>query len=291
MVENRLNPNISFFLTLMHSPIIGDRNIISGHAIYNALLRWTNISPKDIEKVSFGIPQNNTISLKGSAKYLINVSEEPKTDISKRKSSPKTILDNLDKGYDGFKVIRNTENVLSNPLYDFSPIPFEVIKNKRGQSMIVHKIDYFVFFIIWKNIKPEIDFTNVEFTLGYGRNNGFGFSRIERVYDTNMEKLIIDIEDREKFTAINGIRGIYNHAKYGFGEYILETTGSGIKIINTITPLCMSSTFPNSTQYGTLPQFVKAIPYTKVNYSIWDKGTEHNLKVIRSGKVFEVLES
>jgi len=291
MVENRLNYNISFFLTLMHSPLIGDRNIINGHAIYNALLRWTNLSPKDIEKVSFGIPQNNTISLKGSAKYLVSVSEEPKTDISKRKSSPKTILDNLDRGYEGFKVIRSTENIFSNPLYDFSPIPFEIIKTKRGQSMIAHKIDYFVFYIIWKNIKPEIDFTNVEFTLGSGRNNGFGFSRIEKIYDTSVEKLIVGVDEDDKFTVINGIKGIYNHAKYGFGEYILETTNSGIKIINTITPLCMNSTFLNSTQYGTLPQFIKAIPYTKVNYSIWDKGIEHNLHVIRSGKAFEVLEN
>lgn len=292
MVENRLNSNISFFLTLMHSPYIGERNIINGHAIYNALLRWTDIKPNEIEKVSFGISQNDPISLKGSNKYLINVNEEPKIDISKRKNSPKTILDNLDKGYEGFKILRSTENILSNPLYDFSPIPFEIIKTKRGQTLIVHKIDYFVFFIVWKDKKPEIDFINTEFSLGFGRNNGFGFSRIEHVYDTSIEKLTAGFtNEHDKFTAINGIKGIYNHTKYGFGEYILETTNNGTKIIKTITSLCMNSTFPNSFQYGTLPSFIKPILYNKTNYALWDKGVEHNLQVIRSGKAFEIQEN
>lgn len=288
MVANRLNPDISFFLALMHSPYLGNTNIVNGHAIYNALLCWENINPKQIEKVSFGIPQNVPIALKGSNKYLLNVREEPKTEKPKGKAPQRTVLDNLTKGYEAFKVLRATENSLTNPNLDNSPIPFEILKPKHG-AVIAHKIDYFVFYIIWRDAVPDNDYTNTEFTLGAGRNNGFGFTRIEKVFHTSMEDLIAGAPN--KFTATNGVKGIYNHARYGFGEYILDSSmTTGAKLVKLTTPLCMKSTYPKTTQYGTLPTFIKPVPYEKRNYYLWDKGFEHTLECIQSGKAFEIIQ-
>ncbi len=289
MVENRVNPEVTFFLGLMHGGLVGNKNIINGHAIYNALLcAIPDLRPIDINKVSFGITQNDPVTFKGSNKYQTNTKEEPKITVPEKKSPPKTILDNLNKGYEGFCVLRSTENILTNPLFDFSPIPFEIIQTGRGTTQIIHKVDYFVFFIVWKDTKPKIDFINKEIIIGSGRNNGFGFSNIERAYDTTINDLVNGVPDEDIFTAINGITGIYNHARYGFGEYVLDVMNNGVKIIKLTTPLCMNSTFPNATQYGTLPNFVKTVPYTKSGYSLWDKGIEQSLQVIRPGKAYEI---
>lgn len=290
MVADKINPDISFFLVLMHSPLIGNKNIINGHALYNALLCWSDIKPDDIERVSFGIPQNDPVTFKGFNKYYQNTIEEPKITIPEKKYPPKTLLDNINKGYEGFVLLRSTENLLTNPLFDFSPIPFEIISTMRGQKLIAHKIDYFVFYIIWKGNRPDIDFTNMEFNIGMGRNNGFGLTKVERVLHTNMDALTEGVSEQDKFTAINGIKGIYNHTRYGFGEYILDTMNTGQNIIKLTTPLCMNSTFPKTTQYGALPSHVKPVSYTKTPYIIWDKGAEHKLQVLGAGKAFTIQE-
>jgi len=297
MVANQLNPNISFFLAMMHSPYLGNTNIINGHAIYNALLCWTDIVQEQINKVSFGIPQNAPIPLKGSHNYYLNVSESPKIKRPKKIKELKdekvkeSILDNLKKGYDAFKILRNTENTLTNPLIDDSPISFEILKPKHS-IVIAHKINYFIFYVMWNGEIPSVNYVNTEFTLGAGRNNGFGFTRIERVVNTTMDELILGVPDVDKFTAINGIKGIYNHAKYGFGEYIVDSSKTtGKRLIKFTTPLCMRSTYPKTTQYGTLPSFIIPVRYEKRNYYLWDKGTEHMLECIPDGKAFELKEN
>ena len=303
MVANRVNPEVTFFLTLMHGGLVGNKNIINGHAIYNALLcAIPDMRPDEIDKVSFGISQNDPVTFPGFNKYITNTDEESKiVDENKKKKVPdETILDNFSKvdtktgmsrGYEVFTVLRSTENILTNPLFDYSPIPFEIIKTARGTSQIIHKIDYFVFYIVWKNAKPRLEFKNKEIVIGAGRNNGFGFSNIERVFNTTMSNIVAAVPEADKYTAINGITGIYNHARYGFGEYVLDTMNTGARIIKLTTPLCMNSTFPNVTQYGTLPTFVKSVPYTKSGYSLWDKGLEQSLQVIRPGKAFEIQEA
>ena len=295
MVANQINPDISFFMGLMYSPLIGDKNVINGHALYNAMLRWSDIKADNINKISFGIPQNDPVTFKGFNKYHQNTIEEPKNPIMRegkiiKKAQPKTVLDNINKGYEGFTVLRSIENILTNPLYDFSPIPFEIIHTMRGQRMIAHKIDYFIFYIVWKGTKPDTDFTNTEFSIGMGRNNGFGLTNIERVFNTNMDAVTAGVPEHDKFTAINGIMGIFNHTRYGFGEYVLDTMNTGQSIMKLTTPLCLNSTYPNATQYGALPSHVKPVPYTKSPYILWDKGVEQTLQVIKPGKAFEIQE-
>ena len=282
------NPDITFFLALMHSPLIGNKNIINGHAIYNALLRTGKFKPADLEKVSFGIAQNEPVTYEGFNKYITNVEEEAKikTDAQKKKKESRTILDNLKKGYDGVIVLRSTQNILTNPLIDHSPIPFDIIKAKHG-ACYAHKITYFVFYVIWKNGVPEIEFKDMEIAMGAARNSGFGFTRIERAYNTTMEDIVAGAFD--EFTARNGISGIYNHSKYGFGEFMITKKANGDQIIKLITPLCMKSSFPKSTIYRSLPTFIKPMTYDKVKYYIWDKGQEHVLDCIQSVKAIDMV--
>lgn len=288
MVADNINTNISFFLGRMHSPYLGNTNIINGHAIYNSLLKWTDVNAGDIEKVSFGISQNDPISLKGSNKYQLNVSETPKIEKPKRKIRD-TVLDNLSKGYDAFKVLRGIENSLTNPNIDYSPIPFEIIKPKHG-TLIAHKIDYFTFFIIWKNKIPDIDFTGTELTIGAGRNSGFGFTTVERVFNTTLSQILFGLPEEDKTYAMSGISGIYNHARYGFGEFIIDQSKTTKKkLVKLTTPLCMRTTYPEATQYGSLPSFITPTIYEKTDNFIYDKGTRHTLGCIQSGKTFELI--
>lgn len=288
MNEKIRNYNISYFLVLMHSPLISKRNIINGHAIYNALLRSGKINPDEILKISFGISQNIPISLKGSNKYLINVEEEDKIPIRKEKKIKikPTIIDNLtEKGYDGFVALRKTENNFTNPLYDFSPIPFKVIKSKHTElhdDLISHCISYFTFYIIWKNEVPSIDFKNMEFGLGKARNNGFGFSRIEKVVNITTDQLLSKVDGDLFDTTLKGILGIYNHKKYGFGEYIIENN----KWFKLTTPLCMESSLKDTGKYTFTPSCTEIDNYIISPYYLWDDNHLYELKVINAGKTF-----
>ncbi len=273
MVESR---NITFFMVVMTSPYIGKRTVINGHAIYNALLHTNKFNPKDIKKVSFGISQNFPISYKGKNDFYINIEEPEKK---------KTLIKNIEKGYDGFIALRTLQNNLTNPLIDYSPIPFTIISPKHNKE-ITHQIQVFNFFIIWNNNIPEIEFMGLEFGLGKARNNGFGFVKIHDYVHTETSKIVnVSVDEPMAFT---GIDGIYNHTKYGFGEYIITETNNKIPIIKLTTPLCLSSTIPKSTQYGSLPTFVKDTEYTKIPYYLWYKNQEHKLDCINSGKVMEV---
>ena len=262
---------------MMISPYIGRRTVINGHAIYNALLHTNKFNPKDIKKVSFGITQNLPISYRGKNDFYINIEEPEKK---------KTLIKNIEKGYDGFIALRTLQNNLSNPLIDYSPIPFTVISPKHNKE-VVHQIQVFNFFIIWNNNIPEINFKELEFGLGKARNNGFGFVKIHDYVNTNTSK-IINGSSFDEYTVINGIEGIYNHTKYGFGEYIITETSNKIPIMKLISPICLNSTIPKSTQYGSLPTFIKDTDYIKSPYYLWYKNQEHKLDCINSGKVMEV---
>lgn len=280
MVANKLNPDVTFFLAMMNTPLIGNRNVINGHALYNAMLCWSSISPKDIDKVSFGITQNEAVSFKGSNVYKIRIPKE----IPIKES----VLTNLKHGYEAFVVLRSIQNTFTNPLLDYSPIPFSMVHTQQGQRLIAHEIDYFTFYVVWKDAKPNIRFLGTELAIGMGRNNGFGMAVIEDVYNTNMDELVASVPEKDRYTAVNGIKGICNHSRYGFGEYTLDTTNTGQRIIKLTSPLCLNSTFANATHYGTLPGFVKPVPYTKIPYCLWDKGIEQTLQVITPGKAFEI---
>lgn len=275
--SNLNNYHITFFLCVMQSPYIGRRTVINGHSLYNALLREKKINPKNVVKVSFGISQNLPLSLKGKNDFYINIEEPEKK---------KTLIRNIEKGYDGFVALRWMQNNLSNPLIDNSPIPFEIIKPKHCDQEIVHQIQYFNFYIVWKN-EVKDDFKDFEFGLGKARNNGFGFCRVHDYISTTLERVVEGSID--KYTACHGISGIYNHARYGFGEFILQKTSQNIPLIKLVTPLCLSSTIPDSTKYGALPSFIKETNYTKDKYYLWHKNSEHELEVINSGKVMEVV--
>ncbi len=270
------NPNITFFFVSMKSPYISKRTNINGHAIYNALLRTRMFNPKDISKVSFGISQNYPISLKGKNDFYVNIEEPDKK---------KTIIKNIEKGYEGFKILRLSQNNLTNPLLDYSPIPFLFVCPKHG-NVITHEIQYFNFYIIWNGNVPDIKFKGFEFGIGKSRNKGFGFAVIHDYMHTNSEQIIKDSID--SFTAYSGLCGIYNHSKYGFGEFIVDKTKDDVSLIKLITPLCLNSEIIGSTSYGSLPAFIKPIEYDKINYYLYHKGIESKLECIDNGKVMEI---
>lgn len=280
------NPNITFFLGMVHSPLVGERSIINGHSIYNALLRSGKFNPKDIKKVSFGISRNIPIPIDNFNIKFIKIQEEPKILKNKKQKNSDNILNNITKnGYSGFIDLRSNQHILTNYLYDYSNIQFDVIRPIYGRELI-HYIHHFVFYIIWENKLPDIDFQWFEFSLGKERNIGFGYTRIEKYLNINMEEILEDVPDKYKSTIRNGIEGIYNHKKYGFGEYIITETNNKVPIIKLITPLCLKTSIPKCGVYGSLPSFIdKQSEYTTIDYPIWHKGEKHILECVDNGLV------
>lgn len=260
-----MNDNITFFLVEMDSPLVSLRSTINGHAIYNALLNSKKFAPKELEKVSFGISQPSPLSYKGRNFPISNI--DPK--------EGKTIIHNIEKGYEGFKILRRMQNEITNPLYGYYPIPFKMIRPKHTERVLAHQIDLFTFFIVWESDIPSLDFNRLDFSVGKARNSGFGFARVIDCLHINMEKIVEGSWD--KFTAAQGVSGIYNHKKYGFGEFYIDATSNGVKGIKLTTPLCLNSTMDRSTYYGALPSFLKPTEFTKKPYHLWHKGQEHVL--------------
>jgi hypothetical protein len=89
-------------------------------------------------------------------------------------------------------------------------------------------------------------------------------------------------------TAKNGMTGILNHKKYGYGEYQIKKSekSKGKYWIQLTTPLCLSSTIEGSRNYIVPPPFMIGDVYRKHKESIWRKGKVENLYCISDGAVF-----
>ncbi len=274
---------ITIYFGKFNSEYVGSPFMIGGNQIYSAIIKENGLDIiKSATKISHGI--FHTIPKYSSDWKGWHVNE-------KINLNEKTI-----KTYNDFFQLRNyhtpfiqdtmgkDKGINKGEYSDFNRIlrKQEVII-KSGEKINIFTPDRLSFFIISDN-PPELD----ELSLGAKRNLGFGRLKITNKYTFNINNLDYSKIGENKNiieTAKNGIRGILNHNKYGYGEFQLEDWKETF-LIRLMTPLCLSSSIKESRIYETVPPFMKGDVYRRHQEVIWRKGQTENLFCISDGSVF-----
>lgn len=286
MVESR--NIITIFFGQFESQYVGSPFMVGGNQIYSAIIREKGIQyAKELTKVSHGVfhelPDYRSTNWKGwYVRDRINLNN-------------KSIVT-----YDDFMELRNyntpfikevktkKEKENYNWLADYNRLllkhRFQISNGKNGETIDAFLPNKLSFFVIGK------DDVNLDYiSLGAKRNLGFGSLKITDTYTFDINDLdFLNLSDDHKIidTAKNGIYGIYNHAKYGYGEFKIEKWVNKNKhLIRFITPLCMDSTIEGSTTYDKLPSFIKSDNYRKTREFMWRKGKPETLYCIADGSV------
>jgi len=278
---------INLFFAKFESPYAGSPFLISGNQIYSAIIREKGLSEiQDTLKVSHGV--FHSIAPEG-----LNYSG--KTTYNKKDWSGHPVGDkiNLDakhiKSYNDFFQLRSYDTPFikdNNKRADFDRLMRKhrfVIKS--GENIDVFHADRLSFFIV---ADREIQLEQLQ--LGAKRNMGFGLLNITNHYSFELESLdfgsVFGDDENLIETAKNGITGILNHAKYGYGEFKLEPWKGGTWLVKLTSPLCLDSTVEGARHYEHLPPFMKSEGFRKHREFIWRKGKAETLYCVSDGSVF-----
>ena len=285
MVESR--NIITIFFGKFDSPYVGSPFLVSGNQIYSAIIREKGLKiAKGLKKISHGVFHNispeNTSNL-GKTSYnkkdwkgypvgdKINLSEktiEKYTDFFQLRNYHTPFLK------DNMKGILERDRIMKH----------HQIIIQDGEKMDLFHADRLSFFTVG-NEELQIE----QFQLGAKRNAGFGLFTISNKYSFNLDSLDYSIFENNKAlinTAKNGIMGVLNHAKYGYGEFKLESWGDKGWLIRLTSPLCIDSTVNGATDYSIPPAFMKSEGYRKHVEALWIKGKVEQLYCISDGNVF-----
>jgi len=295
MVES--NDLVTIYFGTFDSIYSGSPIMIGGNQIYSAIIKSYGINAiSDISKVSHGIyhfiPIEN-IDYYGKVTY-------DKSDwkgwhvgnhINLDGKSVSTYSDFMSLRQYQTPFIKDIQNkktnvVCSEPTRILKKHTFSINDGNKIKTYVPDRIS---FFIISKN-DPCIEVgDNIQ--LGAHRNLGFGNVNITNKYTFCIDDLDYSCFGTDNIliaTAKEGIRGILNHQKYGYGEFMIEKQkkNDNVWFIKLITPLCLSSTIENTRRYDTPPRFMYSYSYRqRMNY-IWRKGKEEELQCISDGNVF-----
>lgn len=281
MVESK--DLITIYFGKFETQYIGSPFMIGGNQIYSAIIRENGLdSIKSASKISHGI--FHTIP-KGASDWMgwkvddkINLNE-------KTIKSYKDFLQLRSYHTPFIKDIPGKQKGINQGEYsDFNRIMRKQdVIIKSGEKIDIFAPDRLSFFIISNN---SIDLN--ELSIGAKRNLGFGRFKITNEYSFNIDNLDYSkLSDDKKVieTAKNGIKGILNHQKYGYGEFSVENWSDRF-LIRLMTPLCLSSSIEGSRNYDTVPDFMKGDVYRRHQETIWRKGHTEKLYCISDGSVF-----
>jgi len=284
MVESR--DLITLYFGRFESPYVGSPFLISGNQIYSAIIHEKGMEmAKELSKVSHGVFHTilpESINNRGIITY--NKKDWNGYPVGEHINlSEKTI-----KKYDDFFQLRNyhtpfLKDTTANLEYDRIMRHHQIIINS-GEKINLFHADRLSFFTIGNN---EIELEQLQ--LGAKRNAGFGLFSITNKYSFYLDSLDISMFDGNKKlidTAKNGITGILNHAKYGYGEFKLDAWADKGWLIRLTSPLCLDSTITGARHYSVPPTFMKSEGYRKHSESLWIKGRVEKLYCISDGNVF-----
>lgn len=296
----------------------GNADMVSGNAIYSALIASGYINKqikKDVVKVSHGIFHNipyitnNTgdtfviktsdefgYSMKPSSivkhmgiyKYFIMPRLYDMSLCFRTKKEGGCAANNMtiNSGY-GKKKIDVTSEL--GKLDNFRILHPQTIITSDRKNITVIQPQYIHFYIITKN-KINIDLNSGdEIRVGSHRNHGFGIINIVDVGHIKLGEIdysIFNGDEKLIELAKRGICGIYNHRKYGYGEFRIEKWGEDKWLVKTNTPLCLRSTMENSNIFSTLPTFVVPDDYRSRVDNLYIKGNICQLYCVDRGQVF-----
>jgi len=285
MVESR--NIITIFFGRFDSPYVGSPFLVSGNQIYSAIIREKGLKvAKGLRKISHGVFHNilpEYISNLGKVSY--NKKDWKGYPVGdKINLSEKTI-----EKYNDFFQLRNyhtpfLKDNMNGILERDRIMNHHQIVINSGEKMDLFHADRLSFFTVG-NEALEIE----QFQLGAKRNLGFGLFTVSNKYSFDLDSLDYSIFGDNKVlidTAKNGITGVLNHAKYGYGEFKMESWGDKGWLIRLTSPLCLESTIKDSRNYPLPPPFMKSEGYRKHTESLWVKGKVEQLYCISDGMVF-----
>ncbi len=277
---------ITVYFGRFESPYVGSPFMISGNQIYSALIHEKGLNEtKGLKKVSHGvfhvIPPK---SIDGRGKISYDKRDWKGFVVSDHiHLSDKTI-----EKYDDFFQLRSysTPFIKDNSADHESDriMRHHQISISSGEKINLFHADRLSFFTIGDH---EIDVDNIQ--LGAKRNTGFGLFSITNKYSFYLDSLDYSIFGDDKNlieTAKNGITGILNHAKYGYGEFKLHAWGNKGWLIRLTSPMCLDSTINGARHYSLPPPFMKSEGFRKHSESLWIKGKVEKIYCISDGSVF-----
>jgi hypothetical protein len=273
-------PVITVYFAQFDTPYIGSPTMINGNQIYSAIIREKGLAAiQNSIKVSHGIFHTIVKGSKDWKGWPVR---------NKANINEKTI-----KSYGDFFQLRNYNTPFIKDMDQLSDYNRLIDKHraiiKNGDKIDMFFTDKLSFFIVSdRNNIVDLD----SFSLGAKRNLGFGHvTVVNEPYSFELDSLDFSElgTDMDRInTAKNGIVGVLNHSKYGYGEYRIESSAS-IKDkywVRLTTPLCLSSTVDGSREYQLPPPFMKGLVYRKHKEEIWRKGKPEKLYCISDGTVF-----
>lgn len=284
MVEQR--NLITLYFGKFESPYIGSPFLISGNQIYSAIIREKGMNETEgLKKISHGVFHTilpESINHRGKVTY--NKKDWKGFPVGDKINISNTTM----KTYDDFFQLRNYNTPFAkdtNGNYEYD----RIMRHHRLSICSGDKIDLFhadrlSFFTVGNH---GVDIENLQ--LGAKRNLGFGMFSITNKYSFDLESLDFSIFNGNENlinTAKNGICGILNHAKYGYGEFRLDGWVDDKWLIKLTSPLCLESTIEGSRCYNNPPPFMKNEGYRKHIESIWRKGKPEKLYCVSDGNVF-----
>lgn len=294
---------VTIYFGRFGSEYIGSPFIVGGNQIYSAIIRECGLDAiQSAVKISAGI--FHTISVESIGAYPNKHSQDFSCITYNKKDWRGWLVGesiNLNKKtirtYDDFFQLRNYHTpfvkdsvgksnvgVNQGEFSDFNRIMRRhgmIIKS--GDKISVFSPDRLSFFII-SDTPPEIK----ELSIGAKRNLGFGRVVITNKYTFNLDDLDYSkLSDNKKVidTAKNGIYGVLNHKKYGYGEFQIENWKDRF-LIRLMTPLCLSSSMDDTHQYEKQCNYMQGDVYRRHQEVIWRKGHPETLFCISDGSVF-----
>lgn len=300
------------YLCALQSPHIGPRDHVRGYALYRAMLNnLPELNPRLVYKVSHGLfhvygqgirssyydrSDGNKYDTKTLACKTPGASKEHYQDIILNEYVK---LDGARvKNYLGFRALREFdfpfgEGTMTRGSYPAVVRPYTFMARGKEQSVlgddgreIAQRKDSAIrsalitFFTLTDSSVAGYN-PGESFSIGAARNSGYG--RVTVLDKTEFPLSELDFGEAYtgdlKNLALTGIRGIGDHQKYGYGEFLLYKTRAGAMYANLITPY--------SDSRGALPSFLEPPPLVRTcTEHMWYKGAMVSFVCVADGQSF-----
>ncbi|MFA4870921.1 MAG: hypothetical protein WC623_22170 [Pedobacter sp.] len=277
---------ITVYFGQFDSPYVGSPFLVGGNQIYSSIIREKGLSEaKSLQKVSHGVFHS---ILPESINSLGKMSYNKKDWKGWPVGTHITLSDKTMSKYEDFFQLRNYSTPFlkeNNGNHETERIMrHHNIAIQSGENFDLFHADRLSFFTVGDH---EIDLKQMQF--GAKRNMGFGLFTITNSYSFNLNDLDYSVfgDDTKLIdTAKNGITGVLNHAKYGYGEFKLDSWGQKGWLVRLTSPLCLDSTVQGARHYSIPPSFMRSEGYRKHSESLWIKGKVEKLYCVSDGNVF-----
>ena len=263
-------------------------DMVAGNAIYSALIAEKLISSYDGRKISHGIFHEIPYVVKEGGKKKTTARDHHGHPVSTAEG--KSQVSKIETYRDFFLTRQyiTPHKSIAGEYDDLRVVHSQKVRLNDSTVVDVLHPHYLTFFVITKDGSGIDLHRDNEFRIGGRRNLGFGNVRVLDVGQIGLDELDYSVfGDDSKLIkdAKNGICGICNHKKYGYGEFEIVAWRDN-HLVKLISPMCLRSTLPGSNIFGRIPTLLEEDDYRERIDRLWIKGRIHELSCIDRGQVF-----